>query len=158
MKTAVLYTTTYGTTAKCAEALAEKIGEGSQAISLKDTPNPDLSGFQALALGGSIYVGKIQSEMEKFIKARSAEILGKPLVLFICAMQDNEMENQLCNAFPEELREHALKTAWVGGAYYLNKMGWLHRTMIKTIAKVSEEQEAIQWEVIDQLANLLKTK
>jgi len=158
MKTAVLYTTNYGTTAKCAEALAQKIGEGSQAIALKENPNPDLSGFQAIVLGGSVYVGKIQPEMDKFIKARSTELLTKPLVLFLCAMQENEMENQLRNAFPEELRNHALQTAWVGGAYYLKKMGWLQRTMIKTIAKVEEEQEAIQWQVLDQLADLLKTK
>jgi hypothetical protein len=37
-------------------------------------------------------------------------------------------------------------------------MGWLQRTMIKTIAKVEEEQEAIQWQVLDQLADLLKTE
>ena len=30
--------------------------------------------------------------------------------------------------------------------------------MIKTIAKVEEEQEAIQWQVLDQLADLLKTE
>ncbi len=156
MKTAVLYTTTYGTTQRCAEALVAAIGQGSQSFDLKRYPEPNLQEFDAVIVGASVYVGKIQPAAEAYLKSHEDELLRKPLALFLCGMQEKEMSNQLQNNFSESLKKHAKPLVWLGGAYPLKKMSFMHKLMVKTIAKVTDEQEAIRWPELEQLANIFQ--
>lgn len=66
------------------------------------------------------------------------------------------MSNQLQNNFSESLKKHAKPLVWLGGAYPLKKMSFMHKLMVKTIAKVTEEQEAIRWPELEQLANIFQ--
>lgn len=75
MKTAILYTTTYGSTEKVANYIAEKLeNQEIVLVNLAENKNFDFSEFDNIILGGSIYLGDIQPEMFEFCTNNLDEI------------------------------------------------------------------------------------
>jgi menaquinone-dependent protoporphyrinogen oxidase len=79
MKTAIIYTSKHGTTEKVAASIAEKLMEanGVELFSLKNNTNPDISGFETVILGTSIYAGQASGKMKTFCKANESALLQK---------------------------------------------------------------------------------
>ncbi|MCK5786311.1 MAG: flavodoxin, partial [Candidatus Sabulitectum sp.] len=85
MSTVILYTTKYGTAAKCAGILKEKTSEETQIINLKESPDFNFKSYSSVILGASVYVEKIQKEMSAFCEKNREELLKKKVGLFICS-------------------------------------------------------------------------
>ena len=66
MKTLIAYSGKYGCTEKCAAALAEKLSGETCLLNLKKDKNPNLSGYDSVVVGGSVYIGKINKEVKSF--------------------------------------------------------------------------------------------
>jgi len=67
--------------------LKEKFKAEADIINLKEIKNPDISKYDTVILGASIYMGKIQKRMRKFIEENMNELLKKNIALFIMAGQ-----------------------------------------------------------------------
>ena len=64
MKTAIIFNSKHGTAEKVANLIAERVGkEHSDVINLKNQTIIDLSNYNTVILGGSVYVGTIQKSI-----------------------------------------------------------------------------------------------
>jgi uncharacterized protein (DUF1697 family)/menaquinone-dependent protoporphyrinogen IX oxidase len=165
MKTAIIYTSKHGTTEKVACSIAEKIKKSHEVelFSLKKNPKPDISGFELVVLGSSIYAGQASGKIKAFCKANESVLLQKKTGLFVCGMEpDKEKQHkELKDAYPEALHNKAIATEFLGGAFLFEKMNLFERMIIKKIAKTTTSVERIGWEAVDEfigkLINRMKT-
>lgn len=159
-RTVIIYSSKYGTTEKVANMIAEKISETNDVtlIALNEVPNPDISGYEKVILGTSIYMGKPRDNMKDFTKKKEAVFENKIVGLFICGgetKQDKQAE-ELKKAYPDYLHNMAKVESFMGGEYNLEKMSSFERKAIKMISKVKESTSFLNYEAIGNFANQMK--
>lgn len=133
MKTVILYATKYGSARKAAELLKEQLnGETVLADVGRDTI-PPLDEFDAVILGGSVYIGQIQKQLAAYARAHTEMLLKKRLGLFLCAAAtDSEMQKKEWEAaFPPELYRYAAAKDILGYRYDFTKMNFFEKMIIK---------------------------
>lgn len=140
VKTLIVYATKHGSTEKCANMLSEKLTGQVDLINLKGTKTPDLSEYDSVIVGGSVYIGKIRKEVSGFCSESLDELKEKRLGLFICCMAEGETASeQLEKVFPQELSNVAKSKASFGGEFRFNKMNAMERFIIKKVTKSDEK-------------------
>jgi len=150
----ILFTTKHGSTENAALLLKEKLKAETNIINLKNVKNPDLSEYDTIVLGASIYMGKIQKQMRKFIQDHMNELLKKNIALFIMAGQKEKAQETLGNAFPTTLFEHALAKEYFGYEMILEKMNFIEKAAIKAQG-VTESTSEILNDSIEKMAEQL---
>jgi menaquinone-dependent protoporphyrinogen oxidase len=153
MKTAIIYSTTQGTTEKVANYIAEKLNDKDvDIIKLqKRKKNINLDRYERIILGGSIYLGDIQTVMSKFCNDNFDVLLTKTIGLFACGIerelvrQDSELEM----AFPRKLYKHALATAFVGGEIIFDKLNPTQKFISKNMFKINDSVEFFEYNMMD---------
>jgi menaquinone-dependent protoporphyrinogen oxidase len=155
---AIVYASKHGTTAKVAARIADALG-GAILIDLNATPSPDLSGFDAVVVGGPVYAGHGTAQVKTFAAARAAELATKPLALFAVGMEPDpaKREAEIADNFPESLRAHALGSWFVGGEFLFENMGFFEKAIIKRIAHTSESVSAIDDDAISALVQAVRS-
>jgi menaquinone-dependent protoporphyrinogen oxidase len=157
MKTAIIYSSTHGTTEKVASRLAEILGiENIKLFNLRNESTIDISVFDTVIIGGSIHAGNIQMRIKKFCKINLLALLDKKLGLFMCGMNEPEYEKEFRNAFPELLREHASATCIPGGEFLFDKMNFFQRAIVTKISGIKESVSKIDDSKIIMFADELK--
>lgn len=136
MNMLIVYATKYGCTEKCAVILSEKLTGKVDLCNLKMVKNIDLSKYDKVIIGGSIYIGKIQKEVSEFC-AKNLDILKeKKIGLFICCMRNGKIaETQLNSSFPKELLSNAVARESFGGEFIFKKMNFMERFIVKMVTK-----------------------
>ena len=159
MKIAVIYASKYGTTEKVAESIADRLKETNEValLSLKKNPQPDISAFEMVLIGTSIYAGQASKKVKAFCKENEALLLQKRIGLFVCGMHPDkeEQEKELKNAFPELLLKKSSATKFLGGAYLFERMNFFERMIIKKIAKTTSDVEQIDWGRVREFVKIL---
>ncbi|EOD01165.1 flavodoxin domain-containing protein [Caldisalinibacter kiritimatiensis] len=156
MKTLIIYGTKYGCTEKCAKILSEKLTEEVELYNLKEVNDIDISDYDKVIIGGSVYIGKIRKEVTKFCLRKLNELKGKKVGLFICCMADGEAaEKQLNDVFPKELMTNAIAKENFGGEFIFNKMNFFDRFIVKKVSKTDTDQSNIHIENINRFAQLM---
>jgi len=157
---AIIYSSKHGTTEKVAHAIAEKLSGTNEIklFSLKKNPNPDITGFDTVILGSSVYVGQASEKMKNFCKANESALLQKKTGLFVCGMHPDkeEQEKELKGSYSEILRENAIATGFFGGEFLFERMNFFERLIIKKIAKSTTSVHKIDWEAVDGFVEKLK--
>jgi menaquinone-dependent protoporphyrinogen oxidase len=82
MKTAVLYSSKYGTSAFCASQLASNLS--CDLFSLDEMKTIDISDYDQVILGTSVYMGKIRKAMTHFVDLHQEVLKEKSVSLFFC--------------------------------------------------------------------------
>ena len=152
MKNCILFTTKHGSAEKAALLLKEKLKADTDIINLKIVKNPDISDYDTVILGASIYIGKIQKQMRKFIGENLNELLKKNIALFIMAGQKEKAQETLYNAYPIELFDHAFAKEYFGYEMILEKMNFLEKAATKAQG-VTESKSEIMHDAIEKMAN-----
>ncbi len=149
----IAYGSKHGCTEKCANLLKEELDGKVDLINLKDTNKINLSKYEKVIIGGSIYMGKIQKEVSKF-SSKNLEILKeKEIGLFICAMQSEEIvEKELNENFPKELLDVAKSKESFGGEFIFDKLGFMEKEVVKKVVKVNSDKSSILKENISKFA------
>ncbi|MDK2904499.1 MAG: menaquinone-dependent protoporphyrinogen oxidase [Eubacteriaceae bacterium] len=145
MKTLILYASNCGYTEDCVQKLG-KLLSGEIAILNIDKQVPlDLSAYDTVLIGGSIYMGQIQKKIKAFCSSHEKELQEKNLGLFIsCATADKDLEaieSFYKNAFPEALLNHAGCIQNFGGELRMDKMKFSHRLIAKMMMKSAKEDQ-----------------
>jgi menaquinone-dependent protoporphyrinogen oxidase len=155
---AIIYASKHGTTAKVAARIAEAVCDATL-IDLNATPTPDLSGFDAIVVGGPAYAGHGMAQVKKFVASHTAELTAKPLALFAVGMEPGaaKREAEIADNFPESLRAHALGSWFVGGEFLFENMSFFERVIIKRIAHTSESVSAIDDDAIAALVQAVES-
>ena len=155
MKTLIVYCSKYGTTGECAKEMAEHIKGPVSLSNLQSGEYPGLKEYDTVLIGGSIYGGNIQKQIQAFTTAHQEELLRKNVGLFIsCAFQDKS-EAYFTDFFPDEIYEHAFAKVYVGYGYNFEKMGLVSKMLVKALAKVKESRLDIEKENIRQLGEMV---
>jgi menaquinone-dependent protoporphyrinogen oxidase len=154
MKTLIIFATKYGSVEKCANILKEKLDGDVEVVNIKTDPVPDLGGFDNVIIGGSIYVGKIQQEIKNFCEQHLETLLTKKLGLFICAGEPPETaREELKNAFPAKLYEHAISKELFGNELYYDKLSLIEKLVIRFVKGVKASYSNLSYDNIEKLAN-----
>ena len=153
MKTAVVFASKYGATKRCAEMLAAEIGEGATVLDLGAAKNPDISEFDAVAVGGPIYGGRILKPVFDFCEHNSDLLTYKRLGLFVCCFRTGaEADAQLQGAFPSTLVAHARVKDVFGGAVDFDKLGLIDRFVMKRVGHLNQSIDTIHKDRIQLMA------
>lgn len=156
MKTLIAYGTKYGCTEKCAQNLSEKLVEKADLCNLKTVKDIDLSQYNKVIIGGSIYMGKIQKEVSKFCSNNLDALKDKKVGLFICCMGEGDVpQTELNNSFPNELIAKSIAKESFGGEFIFKKMGFMHKLIVKKVSKVEQDKSNISEENINRLVQLM---
>jgi menaquinone-dependent protoporphyrinogen oxidase len=153
MKTAVIYTSKHGTTAKVSQMIAERLtGNQVSVIDLKKEKYPDIHLFEGIILGTSIYAGAPSKTMQRFCKENIETLRQKRLALFVCGMELDitKQQKELEKAYPQELYEYAISKCFAGGEFQFEKMNFFERTIIKRIAKTDKNVSQIREDEVER--------
>lgn len=152
MKILIAYASKYGTTEKCANLLKAKLSGDIEVVNLKNsTPNPN--DYDAIIIGGPVYIGKLNKTVDKYTINNLPSMVGKKLGFFLCHMDtDTPISEQLAKYYPKKLIESAYTSAGFGGAFYVSKMNFMYKWMIKRAAGIENDQEKILYDEIDNFA------
>jgi len=159
MKIAIIYASKHGTTEKVSCSIADKLMETNEVklFSLKENMNPDISGFDTVILGSSIYAGQASGKMKSFCKANETVLLQKRTGLFVCGMHPDkeQQKKELNEAYPDVLLKNSVVTGFLGGEFLVEKMNFFERMIIKKIAKTKSSVHQIDWDAIDDFVKKL---
>ncbi len=151
VKTLIAYGTRYGAAAECAAALKERLPGDVDVIHLAEG-SAEASEYDQVIVGGSIYMGQIQSHVKKFVQGQQEALLSRPLGLFLCCGRTDAFAEQFQNAFPESMRQHARRAECFGYAYSLERMKFLDRWILKVVAKVARSERSLDFGAIGSMA------
>lgn len=136
MNTIIIYATKHNTTKECVSKLSKKLAGTVDLYQLKGGVAPDLSKYDKVIIGGSIYAGRIQKEVSEFCLQNLDELKKKKTGLFICCIFKNSEETQLNGAFPKELLDSAAARESFGGEIRFSDMSIAERLITKMVSKV----------------------
>jgi menaquinone-dependent protoporphyrinogen oxidase len=135
MKTLVVYATKHGSAAECAEMLSEKLTGEVDVCNLKEGKVPEVSQYDRVIIGGSIYAGTMHKEVSEFCTKNLDVLKTKKVGLFICCMNKAAVEAQLNNAFPKELLGICTVKDSFGGQFKFSEMNFMEKAITKMVSK-----------------------
>jgi menaquinone-dependent protoporphyrinogen oxidase len=139
MKTLIVYASKYGCTEKCARLISEKLNEKADLCNLEKAKAADISQYDNVIIGGSIYVGRIQKSINEFCVNNLGSLRSKKVGLFVCCMREGEeAAAQLKTAFPEELSNSAAAKDILGGEIIFGRMNFFDKLIVKKVAKMDK--------------------
>ena len=144
MKTAIVYATKYGCTKKCAEILKTYLHGEVNILSVK-ADKINLSQYDTVFIGGSVYMGKIQKEITHFCKRNLKQLLHKKIGLFACCYTPKDTVGFFETLYPIELINHASYVTSVGGI-----MNFLYRKLFQSLKKIDGFNEGFTEPVINE--------
>lgn len=152
-KTAVIYQSKYGFTKAYAQWLAEELG-ADLLIASKVKP-VDLDFYQTIIYGGGLYAGGVNGIA--LLTKNAERIIDKSLYLFtvgISDVTDNEnisaIRANLDKALPVTLKNKIHIYHLRGGLRY-SKMSFLHRIMMKMMAKMIRSKSESELRAEDKI-------
>lgn len=148
MKTLVVYATKYGCTKECAESL-KKYLQGETVVISASNNKYNLNEFDAVIVGGSVYMGKIRKEFTRFCQRNKKVLLQKRLGLFACCYTPKDTEGFFESIFSQDLLHHATYTTTVGGRMDYDKMNFAYRKLFQSLKKIEGFQEGFTEPEID---------
>ncbi|MGK0466324.1 flavodoxin domain-containing protein [Clostridium sp.] len=156
MKTLIIYASKHGCTENCSYLLKDKINGEVKIVDIKKDSIPEITEFDNIIVGGSIYMGRIQKEINKFCLVNSSTLINKKLGFFTCGMSENEIaEKQISTSFPEELLTTAVAKSYFGGEFIFNKMNFFEKFIVKKISKSDKDISKISEDNINKFAQLI---
>ena len=155
MKTLIIYGTKHGTAEKCSKLLKDKLQGEVVLVNIKKDKVPDLTLFNNIIVGGSIYMGQIQKGVKKICLENFSVLKDKKVGLFICGMNDKEISTVFDNAFPKELLTSALAKEYFGGEFIFKNMNFIERFIVKKVGKTDKDTSTLSVENINKFAQLM---
>ncbi len=157
MKVLIAYRTRYGTTAGCAQRLADRIGAEASLVDLRGRVRPAVAAADVVLVGGSIYGGRIQREVPAFCERERGLLLERPVGLFICCLYRGERAvAELASSFPEWLQAHAFARAWLGGEVHPERLTLLDRLLLRGLDIPAGGLSALRPEALNELADAVR--
>jgi menaquinone-dependent protoporphyrinogen oxidase len=153
MNVLIAYASKYGAVQRVSEALSQRLEVPTTMVNLRVSSPPELSPYDTVIVGGSIYAGRILPSVPRFVERHREELLSKRVILFVSCLYEGEKGlEQLREAFPAWLQVHAQGAHNVGGEIILGKLRFLDRLIIRKFVKIEESVRRIDEGAIDRLA------
>lgn len=144
MKTLIVYASKYGFTKECVDILSNNLNGSTDIYDLREEKNIDLSKYDKVIIGGSVYMGMIRKEVKKFCEENLNLLKLKKFGLFICCMREGkEAEEELKMSFPSDIYNEAAVKDYFGGAFIFRKMNFMDSFIVKKVAKTNKDTKNI---------------
>lgn len=139
MSTLIAYQSRHGCAGKVVEILKKQMPDDEVALAdLGGKQGIDLTPYDTIIIGGSIYLGSLLKGVRKFCERNIQSLLCRRVGLFICCMNEGETaRGQLETAFSAELRSHATALGLFGGELDFEKMGPLEKSIIGQVVGIT---------------------
>ncbi|MCX7772934.1 MAG: flavodoxin domain-containing protein [Clostridia bacterium] len=137
MKNLIIFSSTYGYTEKCAQDLAGKLKAQTETVNIKNAKTLDMSHYDNVIIGGSIYMGQLNKELKGFMESYKQELLQKRLGFFICCGFPEQLKQHIEMNIPKELLQKSVATECFGGQMDISKMGFMHKMITKMVTKAT---------------------
>lgn len=140
MSTLVVYMSKHGCAEKAARIIALSLADrGVDIVDLKTKLGVELSGYDTIIIGGSIYLGSLQRGLRRFCSQNHAALLEKRLGLFICCMNQGEAARKHYDAvFDAGLRAHASAAGLFGGELDFKKLSHIEKSVIGQVVNITQ--------------------
>lgn len=157
MKTIVIFATKYGCVENAVTILKTKLEGQVQLVNIMKENVPSLDHYEKVIIGGSIYVGKIQKKISKFVDKNLSILLTKQVGLFICAGEKKEevREKELVDAFPRALFNQAICKEIFGYEIHYEKLNFLEKKMVAAVLGHKEGCRELSVEKIERFAKVV---
>lgn len=153
MKSVIVFATKYGSAEECALILKGKMKGDVTVSNCLNVRN--LSEYDNIIIGSSLYAGKIRPEMKIFCADNASKLKQKNIGIYICGFQkDSNDLTQLETAFPKELTAVAKSKQYFGGSVNFEKMGFFEKIIMKNITKLKESTKYVKDENITRMAKV----
>ena len=152
MKTLILFSSKHGT----AKLIAEKIGDiiGDVTIVNVKTGNPNLSEYDTIIMGSSIYAGSIGKEMKDFVTKHEDLLTTKKIGFFLSGLAGEGGPKYFRNNFPTDLLSYSTMNSFMGGSFDPSKANFFERLIIKAVVG-KKEMPTISEEAIETFAKAM---
>ena len=135
----IAYATKKGSTAEIAQAIGKELTSAGHAVDVKELGTvTSLAGYQAMVIGGPMYMGKMIGDVGKFVRHHYKALVRMPVAGFIVSLAPVSKD-------PEQV-ENAQKTLQAAlsplqpvargvfaGRLDPEKLSWLQNWMIKQV-------------------------
>ncbi len=158
MNILIVYASKYGCTEKCVELLSKELNGEVDIVDLKRIRDINISKYEKIIIGGSIYIGKIQKEVTDFCSKNLDRLKDKRIGLFICGMQEGDSANtELNQNFNPALIKIADAKECFGGEFIFDKMNFIDKFIVKKVSKVTSNKSNILEENIHKFAQAMNS-
>ncbi|NMS91424.1 flavodoxin [Clostridioides difficile] len=150
MNTIIIYSSKYGCTKDCANILKNKLSDNVTIIDINDSNTKiELSKFDTIIIGSSIYVGSVSKKI-RVLCNDNIELLNKKRVgVFLCCGFSEQADKYLKSNFPASLLENVNAIGIFGSEARLEKMNFLDKLIMKSVAKGNYDSFKISQDNID---------
>ncbi len=152
MKTAIVFSSKYGTTQKCAEFINEELNEKAEIINLDKQECQHLGNYEVILIGGSVYAGKVKEEVRKFVEDNKEILSNKKVGFFLCCKEGGDKIEEYMNTnFPNSIVQKAFVKEHLGHEINLERMNFLEKVLLKTVFKVKKSYSNIHHKAIKKV-------
>jgi len=140
----VVYATTEGQTRKIAQFVADRIKVHSHNADLVDATeatNVKLRGYDGVIIGGSLHIGKFQTSIEEFVRARNQTLNGMRTMFLPVSLAAASKDADDIKGLSDCTRHFLAETGWkpgethnVAGAFRYTQYDFFKRWGMKLIA------------------------
>ena len=123
MKVLFAYASKTGTAEECAGILQKELRGADVTVADLAREKPDVRGFDAAVIGGSVRYGKLRRDAADYLTAQQDALATVPHGLFLCMSSGHEFEEISEKVFPAALRESAFAVMNFGGRLRLKRAG-----------------------------------
>ena len=134
MKVLIVYASKTGSSKEAVEMLADKLKKNAEVsvFNINDDP-PSPEGFDAVVIGGSIRMGKLNSKLKKYIKGNKNILAEKISAVFICCGIAKDFEDYVTMQLPKNLN-CTLGVHYFGGHLKPDRVhGLFDKIVVKTM-------------------------
>ena len=161
METLIIYLSKHGTAQKASRLIQKFLSPDNNVttINLSHDNVPELSNYDRIIIGTSIYVGKGRRSFAKFCTNEYINLFAhKDLGLFLCGLEEDyqKQQKQLESVFSERLLRHAKAKAFVGGEIIISKLNCLERLTVRTILKITTDVSTLDENIIEEFVRKME--
>ena len=154
MKTLIIYATKNGSVKEVAQLIKKELVGEVKIIDSRDKIIKDISEFDNILIGSSIYFGQLNKRIKRFIFIHRPEIVHRNFGIFLMAAEPKPelMKKQIKNAIPNDLYTSAKIISVIGSEIKLEKFSALIRFVLKYFKKIKSSYKDIDKEKIKEFA------
>ncbi|HCC07825.1 MAG TPA: flavodoxin [Clostridiales bacterium] len=151
MKIAIIYASKHGSVKRCVTLLKERMLGEVVLMNIHEHPNPDISEYDYIIIGGSIYHNKIQNEIQNFCNNNLEILTTKNIGLFISSalMDVDEFKNN----FSIQLLNMCKAKENLGYELYIHDFSVLEKIMLNFVPEEYLHNYGIKISKIEKLIN-----
>ncbi|MBM7615457.1 flavodoxin domain-containing protein [Alkaliphilus hydrothermalis] len=156
MQILILFTSKYGATEKALKLVAEGLKGQVDMIDIEEEACGEINQYDTIIFGGSIYVGKIQSKIIKFMEKHKKTLIDKNIALLISSKDGGEKISEFLEFnYPQWIVEQAFIKEGLGYEISIEKMSFYDKFVLKNLFKIEESDSKINYDVIKKIIDII---